>query len=1013
MAAFSIKTVRDFLASLRLNRQSRREFDALVEIAGILGGPIEFRGKCELMVRLLAHTANADMATLRALDQAGTGLRLVASYATAEDPSSSLADFALPLTSGDCPIVRAFRERTVLVIGDSAKLEIPLPDYYSPQSRSLLICPVQAGERVVGVLGFASGATNNFNAETVRLMTAITGTIGVLMENASLQEERALGDDKIVRLAQALEFTDDAIALVDAQGNLEYMNKAALELTGDTSLGSPGNFDDFLASQVGGSSDRNEGILLQALDGGWSGEFQRLNKDGKPIDISFATNPVMDGDNRVMGVIAVGRDVTENRRMERDLLRLNKQREVEANIGRIVSYPLNMTDVFERFANEFKKIVPFDRITILSVDLAHETYNIEFIFGDRRSVPETKEPRPFEGSITGRLVESGESHIYNSDSPAFIGAEITKARPIPGSAFTSFLGVPLNFGDEIVGVVVLARAEEAFTGEEQLLAERVGNLLSGALATYALNVERNNAVVEAKESEARFRQIADNIRGAFWLSDLRPHKLLYISPSVSQIWGAPADSFYDQPLRWMELVHPDDRQRVEEAVERAYLTGELYEEFRIIRSDGSLRWVAHRGFPVKDEDGAVYRIGGFIEDITERKETDRRLSESERMASIGELSAGVAHEINNPLTSIVLYSQMLLDEDIPDSIRSDLQAISSQAYRAAKIVRNLLQFARKSDPDKRPLSIAGLIRRSLEMKSHDFNVNNIAIVEDIPADLPLIIMDEHLIIQVLLNVLTNAEQACVSAHGRGEITVSVSTEQTRVRISIRDNGPGIPADQIGKVFEPFFTTKDVGFGTGLGLSVSLGILSQHEGKIWVESDPGAGATFHIELPVTEESGSTGSPGDPHSSTVTTAVKSTNHILVVDDEPDLRTVLTKQLELKRFNVDQAGDGEEAWRKLQTLEYDCILLDLRMPGLGGQGLYERLKQMRPELVDRIIFITGDTVNPASKAFLSSVANPVLSKPFDFRELEQLVVSITNRRQPVHRRLSGAHGPGEPGP
>ena len=370
------------------------------------------------------------------------------------------------------------------------------------------------------------------------------------------------------------------------------------------------------------------------------------------------------------------------------------------------------------------------------------------------------------------------------------------------------------------------------------------------------------------------------------------------------------------------------------------------------------------------------------------------MAESERLASIGELSAGVAHEINNPLTSIVLYSQMLLDEDLPDSIRKDLKVVSSQAYRAAKIVRNLLQFARKSDPEKRLLNVAGLVRRSLEMKSHEFNINSITVVENIPEGLPPIEVDEHLILQVLLNVLTNAEQACVSAHGKGNITVSASAKGSLIDVMVQDDVPGISSDQIAKIFQPFYTTKETGVGTGLGLSVSHGIISQHGGNIWAESDLGSGTTFHIELPLAEEANSADLGSDSLPPSVIDPIETTSHILVVDDERDLRTVLVKQFELRRYNVDQAGDGEEAWRKLQSFDYDCILLDIRMPGMSGQELYERLTDSMPELVDRIIFITGDTVNPNTRIFLSKVANPFLSKPFDFHELEQLVVSVINR-------------------
>jgi CheY-like chemotaxis protein len=202
---------------------------------------------------------------------------------------------------------------------------------------------------------------------------------------------------------------------------------------------------------------------------------------------------------------------------------------------------------------------------------------------------------------------------------------------------------------------------------------------------------------------------------------------------------------------------------------------------------------------------------------------------------------------------------------------------------------------------------------------------------------------------------------------------------------------GITTDELAKIFQPFFTTKETGLSTGLGLSVSHGILSQQNGNIWAESTPEAGTTFHIELPVTKIESSTPVTVDSDRPAISSPDRSTTHVLVVDDEPDLRLVLSRQLEIRRYNVDQAGDGEEAWRKLQNFDYNCILLDLRMPGMGGQALYERVKAISPKLLNRIVFITGDTVNQATTSFLSSVPNLVLSKPFDFRELEQLVVSV----------------------
>jgi len=975
----------------------------------ILTQPVGLDLKCNQILEVLTNTAGADRAALRTKNQAGDRLALMAHYPLNEDNFSRIPDVTLNIPRVDCPMIQAFAAHQVLVIDDSDTLELPLPEYYPSLTRSLLICPVQVGGAIAGVLGFISAKPNNFAPETVRLLTAITSTIGVLIENATLLEERLQGDEKIVRLAQALEFTDDAIALFDAQGNLEYMNKAAQKFGGVLDFSPPDHQPSSPESAEQEPTTPSGEVLADALQENWSRDVRLLDRDGEKVEISISINDVIDQGERMVGRITVGRDVTENRQMQRDLIELNREREVEANIARIVSSPLEMSDVFNRFSEEFANIISFDRLSISGVDMVNKVFTETFLYRPDELSYQLKLGDSYSGTVAGSAIEAGTCVVFSDGDTDWQQDLLEAMRPFTEIGINSFMGVPLVSQDRIVGALAVGREGEPYTEQDQERATRTGNLISGALAGYILERAKQRAEAEAAENEARFLQIAENIRGGFYLVELQPNKILYISPATGDILGVPSENLYQGWYKLRQIVHAEDLDRIEAAINLSWRTGELDVEFRITVEDGSSRWISNRGFPIYDESGDLYRMSGFLEDITERKAADLRLAESERLASIGELSAGVAHEINNPLTSIVLYSQMLLDEDIPDSIRNDLQVVSSQAYRAAKIVRNLLQFARKSAPEKRPLSIGWLIRRSLEMKSHEFNINSITVAEDIPDDLPLIMMDEHLILQVLLNVLTNAEQACASAHGRGSITVSVSTDGSLVDISIQDDGPGISPDEIAKIFQPFFTTKETGLGTGLGLSVSHGILSQHQGKIWAESELGVGTTIHVELPLTTDA-------DPELLTLIaqpdsgSAMKqSTSHVLVVDDEPDLRAVLVKQFELRRYNVDQAGDGEEAWRKLQSMVYNCVLLDLRMPGMSGKEFYERLQAESPELIDRIIFITGDTVNPATKSFLSSVANPVLSKPFDFRELEQMVVSVINRGKDNVESVAGRLEPG----
>ena len=216
--------------------------------------------------------------------------------------------------------------------------------------------------------------------------------------------------------------------------------------------------------------------------------------------------------------------------------------------------------------------------------------------------------------------------------------------------------------------------------------------------------------------------------------------------------------------------------------------------------------------------------------------------------------------------------------------------------------------------------------------------------------------------------------------------INTSSRAGRIRLSIADDGPGIPDEQLDKIFDPFFTTKDVGKGTGLGLSMCYGIVRQHEGTLWAESPPGKGTAFHIELPVSESD--TG-PAQP-SQRLEDAPYKPRHILVVDDEPVFRTMMPRLLSSEGHTADTAKGGEEALRKLRSESYDYILLDLKMPGMSGQQLYERIRESDRELVSKIIFVTGDILSPETEEFISGTGNQSLSKPFTWDELRQLILT-----------------------
>jgi PAS domain S-box-containing protein len=256
--------------------------------------------------------------------------------------------------------------------------------------------------------------------------------------------------------------------------------------------------------------------------------------------------------------------------------------------------------------------------------------------------------------------------------------------------------------------------------------------------------------------------------------------------------------------------------------------------------------------PIFDSEGKVAGTIHTMDDITDRKNMEDRMIMADRLASIGELSSGIAHEVNNPLTGVIGITQLLLSrEDLPDDIVKDLNIVNGEAQRAAKVVKNLLIFARKHANEAQFSSVTQAIEKVLELRAYDQKNNNIEVIRDFAPDLPHIVMDYFQIQQVFLNIIINAEFAMKEAHNGGTLTIKTEKAGDMVRISFKDDGPGIPRKNLKHIFDPFFTTKEVGKGTGLGLSICHGIISQHHGNIYAKSEHGKGATFVIELPINQ------------------------------------------------------------------------------------------------------------------------------------------------------------------
>lgn len=371
------------------------------------------------------------------------------------------------------------------------------------------------------------------------------------------------------------------------------------------------------------------------------------------------------------------------------------------------------------------------------------------------------------------------------------------------------------------------------------------------------------------------------------------------------------------------------------------------------------------------------------------KSTQAQLIQSEKLSGIGQFVAGVAHELNNPLTSVMGFSELLQQGDVNPQQKRHLEMIHKSALRCQKIVQSLLSFSRRHQPEQKLVCVNSLVEAAVEILQYQLRTSNIEVVTCLDPRLPQAMVDSHQIQQVFLNIINNARQAIETHRPRGAIRISTDTCGTNVRVIFSDNGPGISVENLSKVFDPFFTTKEVGKGTGLGLSLCYGIVKEHGGVIKASSKPGQGATFTVELPIaspaTENSVKHVAPlieqPDPREG-------AGRKVLVIDDEEPILQMVSEALGRCGYEVDAVADGETALQRVHQRSYDLALCDWKMPGLNGQQIYERLRSVKPALSERMIFITGDVVNERTQEFLQRQKKICLTKPFSLTEFRNAV-------------------------
>jgi PAS domain S-box-containing protein len=567
--------------------------------------------------------------------------------------------------------------------------------------------------------------------------------------------------------------------------------------------------------------------------------------------------------------------------------------------------------------------------------------------------------------------------------------------------------LPIRVNGAVHGVLNLYADEpNVFDQPEVQLLDDLAVDIAFALEVGEQETRRRCAEESLRENEERFRQLAENIREVFWLTEPETGRVLYVSPGFETVWGQSAQALYNDRRVWTNSIHPEDRERVMRASANQ-LTGTYDEEYRILRPDGGVRWVRARGFPVRDARGNVYRVAGLAEDVSERRQLEQQFLRAQRLDAIGTLAGGIAHDLNNVLAPIMMCAPMLRMALAPAELDKMIGTIEASTRRGADLVRQLLLFGRGVESGRSPVMIRDLVFEMQKIARETFPKN--IVVRGSAADSVWpVLADATQLHQVLLNLCVNARDAMpnggeltiaaenVDLNARNEVLPPNMPAGRYVRVRVTDTGTGIEQNMVDRIFDPFFTTKPLGQGTGLGLSTVLGIVKGHGGCVRLDTQVGRGSTFDVYLPAKTERAS------PRDGAQSLDVPRGNDelILVADDEQSIREVIADVLIRHGYRVLTAEDGVEAEALYRRHAQDVALIvtDMDMPRMDGLRLVQAVRRLNGQVpvVVSSGLRTGRGPNNRGVELDRAGVTASLAKPFTRQEILFTVhAAIAGRR------------------
>ncbi len=740
-------------------------------------------------------------------------------------------------------------------------------------------------------------------------------------------------------------------------------------------------------------------------------DFTLRSRRGELRTLCLSAGRINDANGAARGVLWTGRDVTAERRRESDLRireestsRSLSQLKEFSRISSSILQEKSLDTVCRMFVEALSKVSTFRRaiLTLCEDFRGYRWYFAGLSEQEQETFHRNKMTQRERTTIFQERFRLGNSYyIPNTEGWDYEGVRShAGAEGMYDWHPDDFLFIPLyGTNRKLVGVVSVDDPEDG----RRPSAESISPLELFANQV-AHSIEERKLDLEVRQSTERYRTLVETMHEGVFSVDLR-ERILMANATLARLLGVPEMLLNGRSLG--SMLESDDlaRFRSESA---------LHEGGRVTRFELCLKSESGERIPVQIsvspymDEGEHRGCFAVVRDLRaekkveqERRAMQEQLAQAEKLSALGEVISGIAHELNNPLTGVMGYSELLLGGEAAPEARKNLEKIHKEALRCQKIVQNLLIFSRRRAPERKAVRLNELAESTLELRASQLKVDGIEVVMRLEENLPGITGDFHQLQQVFFNIINNAHQAMAEKGAGGRLTITTKSTEGFVVTSFEDTGPGIAVDRIQKIFDPFFTTKGIGKGTGLGLSLSYGIIKEHEGRIDVTSVPGEGATFTVSLPVRTQ-GETARER-PEQVALSFGPVEGKDILVVDDEETILDLLESVLLAAGHKVTTACNGRQALEKIRTCDYDVIISDVKMPDMGGEKLYECVTEIKPHLKSRMVFSTGDTVNPTTQALFQRTGNLHIAKPFRLEDVDQVIRQVLE----LHGEAGGGKG------